>query len=200
MVPTCCEINSQSPWVTPSGLSIEIRTKRLLAAALDFDLDDFHALRTRPRAGRFPRFWTLPLPASFTKCRDPTKKWAFAHSFGSTTQTTLYRVYAEEEGGNLGSPAGAFPHVRPPPELLTITEIALSRSPPFRAVAGRTEHYRYAGGIGGRAGAWGLRLNMLIDRLRGELHAHAAAQRRQRVHHAAARFAEAFHVGRAAFR
>src|SRR5581483_702358 len=28
MVPTCCEISSQSPWVTPSGLSMEMRTKR----------------------------------------------------------------------------------------------------------------------------------------------------------------------------
>src|SRR5216683_2438002 len=28
IVPTCCEISSQSPWVTPSGLSMEILKNR----------------------------------------------------------------------------------------------------------------------------------------------------------------------------
>src|ERR1019366_8093612 len=42
---------------------------------------------------RFPRFSPLLLPALLPELPSPTKKWAFAHRIGSTTQSIVYRVY-----------------------------------------------------------------------------------------------------------
>ena len=88
MVPTCCETSSQSPWVTPAGLSMEMRTKRLIPAALDLHLDHFQAFRLRHALGDFLDFGrhfvpTLPLSAK------SNKKVGFRPLSGFDTQITL---------------------------------------------------------------------------------------------------------------
>ena len=88
MVPTCWEISSQSPCVTPAGLSIEMRTKRCAAAALDFDLDHFHAFRLSHALGDlfdFGRYRFLHR----SKSAKSNKKVGFRPLGWLDTQTSL---------------------------------------------------------------------------------------------------------------
>src|ERR1700683_4735090 len=88
MVPTCCETNSQSPWVTPSGLSMEMRTRRLLPPPLTSTStismpSDSATLRA------ISSIFDVTGDCIVANVPEPTKKWAFAHQVDPTSNYSV---------------------------------------------------------------------------------------------------------------
>src|ERR1035441_6112029 len=113
MAPTFSDTKPQSAWVTPSGLSMAMRTNRALPPPLTSTSTSSRPSDCATRCAISSIFAAtiattsrivpdLPPPTNFP---PPTKKLAFAHRIGSTTQTTVYRVYGNcgraEYGGAL---------------------------------------------------------------------------------------------------
>src|ERR1017187_10992077 len=88
MVPTWCEIVSQSAWDTPSGLSIEMRTNWFfpppLTSTSTTSMPSEPATRSAISSMRDVISW-----------RIATKNWASAHSTGSTLHELLYNGWRE---------------------------------------------------------------------------------------------------------
>src|ERR1017187_6900487 len=99
MAPTFSDTKPQSAWVTPSGLSMAMRTNRALPPPLTSTSTSSRPSDCATRCAISSIFAATIATTSriVPDLPPPTKKWAFAHRIGSTTQTTVYRVY-----GNCG--------------------------------------------------------------------------------------------------
>src|ERR1017187_754180 len=107
MAPTFSDTKPQSAWVTPSGLSMAMRTNRALSPPLTSTSTSSRPSDCATRCAISSIFAATIATTSriVPDLPPPTKKWAFAHRIGSTTQTTVYRVYGNcgraEYGGAL---------------------------------------------------------------------------------------------------
>src|ERR1017187_2670658 len=99
MVPTCCDINSQSAWDTPSGLSIEMRTNWFFPPPLTSTSTTSIPSEAATRSAISSMRDDISGRIRSEPGADPTKKWAFAHSTGSTLQLLLYNGWGEMQVG-----------------------------------------------------------------------------------------------------
>src|ERR1017187_3307467 len=109
IAPTFSETSPQSAWVTPSGLSMAMRTSGALPPPLTSTSTSSRPSDCATCCAISSIFAATIATTSrmVPELPPPTKKWAFAHRIGSTTQTIVYRVYgncgsAEYGGGDRG--------------------------------------------------------------------------------------------------
>src|ERR1035438_3975288 len=140
MAPTFSDTKPQSAWVTPSGLSMAMRTNRALPPPLTSTSTSSRPSDCATRCAISSIFAATIATTSriVPDLPPPTKKWAFAHRIGSTTQTTVYRVYGNcgraEYGGALHHLHLFSPNSRTLPCYVRIVERPRA---PHRAAATR---------------------------------------------------------------
>src|ERR1035441_637931 len=114
MAPTFSDTKPQSAWVTPSGLSMAMRTNRALPPPLTSTSTSSRPSDCATRCAISSIFAATIATTSriVPDLPPPTKKWAFAHRIGSTTQTTVYRVYGNCGRAEYGGAAISHPGAR----------------------------------------------------------------------------------------
>src|SRR5579883_677665 len=105
IVPTFCEIYSQSAWVTPAGLSIKMRKTRLLPPPTNSTSTISRPTSPATRSAISRTFSTIAARSAMVFSSRAIKKWAFAHSVSSPPDPSIAPAAK-------GSPSGLLVAVR----------------------------------------------------------------------------------------